>query len=171
MMEKDKWQEANAFVRTLDSLRPQRWNGLLKGVSHHEFGFLMMILRFQQQHPEVKGIYVNELAKNMRITKSAVSKMLGNLERRELVERAVDPDNRRNTFVFLTEQGAELCEMQHERLRQFLQQVAAELGEQRYREILDGIQELSDAMAAVMASWEPQNQTKEETRCDLFCDT
>ncbi len=171
MMEDEKWKETNAFVRTLNSIKPQRWSGLLQGVSHHEFGFLMMILRFQRQHPEVKGIYVSELAKNMCITKSAVSKMLGNLEKRELVERAVDPGNRRNTFVFLTEKGTALCDMQHERLRSFLQQVIAELGDQRYREILDGIQELSDAMAAVMASWEPQNQTKEETRCDLFCDT
>lgn len=170
-MKDEAWDETKEFVRTLNSLRPNRCNALLDGVSQHEFGFLMMISWFQGQHPEVKGIYVNELAKHMHITKSAVSKMLGNLERRKLVGRAVDPDNRRNTFVFLTKQGIAMCERQHDRLQFFLHQVIAELGEQRYREILNGVQELSDAMGTIMAVWEPQNETKEETRCDLFCDT
>lgn len=170
-MDSEKWKDTNEFARTIESLKPQRWSSLLKGVSHHEFGFLIVLLRFHKLHSDVKGIYVSDLAKKLRITKSAVSKMLGNLEKRELVRREVDESNRRNTFVFLTEKGYALCELQHEQLRRFLQQVEDELGEQRYREILHGMQELSGAMETVMTSWEQQNKTEEETQCDLFCDT
>lgn len=171
MMEEERWKETNALVQSMHSMKRLHWSSLLQDVSDHEFGLLMMILRFQKQNPEIKGIYVSDLAKKLCITKSAVSKMLGNLEKRELIERAVDLDNRRNTFVYLTEKGNELCQVQHKRMRTFLKQVEAELGEQRYQAILAGMQELSEAMARVMTAWEQDNQSKEETQCDLFCDT
>ncbi|MDO4173342.1 MAG: MarR family transcriptional regulator [Eubacteriales bacterium] len=171
MMGEEKWKESDALVESMHSMKRLHWNSLLRDVSNHEFGFLMMILRFQKRNPEVKGIYVSDLAKKLCITKSAVSRMLGNLEKWGLVERAVDPNNRRNTFVYLTEKGSTLCREQNERMRAFLHQVETELGEQRYQEILTGMQELSAAMARVMTAWEQNSQSKEETKCDQFCDT
>jgi DNA-binding MarR family transcriptional regulator len=103
-------------------------------------------MEFHEQYPDKTGIYVNDLAEQLEVSKSMVSKMLQNLEQRDLIERAVDPHNRRNTFVFLTQKGRAFDDLQRRRADAFVYQVSDRLGEERFLEIMDGIRALTGAM-------------------------
>ena len=133
-----------------------------------EFRFLRMVEQFQQDHPEVPGIYVNELAACTGVTKSSVSKSLHKLEQRGMVTRTVDPNDRRNTFVSLTPEGKAFCTEQHTQLLAVLTCVTADIGEQRYYEIMTGIRELTRAFARAVTATEQNQSTEEEKRCDPF---
>lgn len=134
------------FLHTMHCFRRLHWNFLLQGLSHREYMFLEIIQQFHKKNPDVPGIYVSELAAQLCITKSAVSKMLQHLEQRGLIVRNVDVRDRRNTFVSLTEAGQELCTCQRRRCSQFMQHVANDLGEEHFRMILAGMREFAQAM-------------------------
>lgn len=139
-----------------------------------EFGFLRMIEKFQNDHPEVPGIYVNDLASCTGITKSGVSKSLNSLEQRGLITRTIDPHNRRNTFVSLTQGGRLFCRQQHERLNMVITRVSEAMGEEHFLEVMTGIREVLQIMERELpacAADGQENIIKEEPQCDPFCDT
>lgn len=133
-----------------------------------EFSFLGMIEHFQRENPDVPGIYVNELAARNGMTKSAVSKSLQKLEKRGMVTRTVDPNNRRNTFVSLAPAGEEFCERQHAHWRAVIERMTEDVGEQRVLDILSGFREIMRSMTKELTALEQNHTTKEETRCDPF---
>ena len=55
--------------------------------------------------PEMKGVKVSDLAKAVRMTMPGVSRALAGLEEKGIIERRIDKSDRRNTLVFLTEDG------------------------------------------------------------------
>lgn len=75
----------------------------------------MMIFRIISEHEEtapkeeaaVREITVGEIAKKMDITKSAVSQSINKLEENGLIERYMKRDDRRITYVRLTDRGRE----------------------------------------------------------------
>ena len=166
MNQRDKERENQLIVeyfQTMDTYRRLNWDSLLKGVSGREVQFLKTIERFHWTHPEVPGVYVNDLAEKLGVTKSAVSKILRHLEERGLIERRVDPDNRRNTFVCLTEEGFALGERQRDEHDAFLLRVVDSLGEARYLEILGGVRELTQCMERELERTNESKKTREET--------
>ena len=106
---------AHEYMATIDDLRRQDWGAILEGISQREFAFLMTILKHKLDHPGIRGIYASDLAKRVHLTKSGVSKMLAILEERGWVERTVDQNSRRNTFVSLTPAGEQICRVQRDR--------------------------------------------------------
>lgn len=140
------------------------------GFTRQDFAFMRTIDEFHMHHPDAVGIYVNDLAEIRQVSKSAASKMLQNLEQRGLIERVVDPNNRRKTFVRMTESGQKFGREHRENADAFIQRVAERIGEQRMCEILEGIRELFDAMMEEIEALQPKTET-EETQCDPFSKT
>ena len=134
------------FLHATNSVRRIHGEKLLIGLSASEFRFLRAIQEFHWKYPDKIGIYVNDLAQKMYVTKSGASKMLRQLEEHGLIERQIDCKDRRNTFVCLTEKGKQLGELQKERFDCFLMQIVDDLGEQRFEEIMDGICDLTQAI-------------------------
>ncbi|MDO4286239.1 MAG: MarR family transcriptional regulator [Eubacteriales bacterium] len=161
------------YMQTMQEIRKLR---ILHRRKHeafgHEFGFLRMIEEFQYDHPDVPGIYVSDLAACTGITKSGVSKSLNNLERRGMIRRTIDPNNRRNTFVSLTEEGHLFCMKQHKHWHTLIMQISEEMGEEHFLEVVAGVREIVQIMVRELTALDGQNNTtKETTQCDLFCDT
>ncbi|WP_075720443.1 MarR family winged helix-turn-helix transcriptional regulator [Roseburia sp. 499] len=115
-------------------------------VSKGEFLALQIIGVYQKKYPEREGIYVSEIAGNLRIASSQTSRMLKNLEERELIGRSVDTKDRRNTYVFLTENGKEVCQRVHEKMQVYFEGVLNQMGEERMKELIGLCRELSDVM-------------------------
>lgn len=161
-------------IETMHSWKRLHRRSIPIGFTRQDFAFLRTIDDFHMQHPDAVGIYVNDLAEMRQVSKSAASKMLQNLEQRGLIERVVDPNNRRKTFVRMTPKGHRFGRHQRESVDAFLQRVADRIGEQRMCEILAGIRELSEAMMEELESLQndnrPQEET-EETQCDPFSKT
>ncbi len=161
------------LFRTISGMKRLPWESMLtEDISGCEFVCVETIRHFQQTHPDVPGIYVTELASNLHVTKSSVSKLLGRLEQKDLIRRTVDRNDRRNTFVSLTEKGEKTCTAQHARGQLVMRRVVARRGESHYRMILAGMRELTQVMASEMAAIGQPNenikQTKEGTQCDSF---
>ncbi|GAB2614701.1 hypothetical protein GCM10027168_54110 [Streptomyces capparidis] len=56
------------------------------------------------------ALRVQEIARNVHLTQSALSRLIGRLEKEGLVARGMCPDDRRGVKVGLTEEGRRRCE-------------------------------------------------------------
>lgn len=115
------------------------------GISKMEF-FALQAIGGYQQKTGLSGIYVSELAKNLRIASSQTSRMLKSLEERHLIGREVDGRDRRNTYVFLTEEGRKVCRETHDSMKCFMKRVLQSMGEERVEELISLCNELADVM-------------------------
>jgi DNA-binding MarR family transcriptional regulator len=115
------------------------------GISKMEF-FALQAIGGYQQKTGLPGIYVSELARNLRIASSQTSRMLKILEERELIGREIDNRDRRNTYVFLTEQGREVCRETQDSMKCFMKRVLQSMGEDRVEELISLCNELAEVM-------------------------
>lgn len=98
-----------------------------------EFIMLDMIQRWAK---DSEGIYVSEIARELRVSTPAVSKMLKGLEEKEYIERKTDQKDRRNTIVLLTEEGEKVRKRVLNEMEAFLQQVIERMGEENTKELV-----------------------------------
>ena len=107
--------------------------------------------------PDAGGIYVSELAAALRISPPAVSRTLGPLEDRGLIERHVDRADRRNTRIFLTPEGEQTrCEAAG-RMQRFSETFV-------HRRGASDIDTLTRLLEKFVDIWE-EELTKENNRC------
>lgn len=121
------------------------------GVTRGEFFALNMIHGFCQSNPERRGVYVSELAAQLRVSSPAVSRMLRALEQRGLLERSVEKDDRRNTYVVLTEMGETVREKEEQHMLHFCQRVLERLGEGETEHMIALWNRLADVMTEEIA--------------------
>ena len=81
--------------------------------------------------------YVSDLAKEMRILPSALSRDLRTLENEKLVERYADPEDRRRMIVRITDFGSSVFEEYETALLSYLRCVLARFGEEKFRRLLE----------------------------------
>ena len=81
--------------------------------------------------------YVSDLAKEMRLLPSALSRDLRTLENEKLVERYADPEDRRRMIVRLTDFGSSVFEEYETALLSYLRCVLARFGEEKFRRLLE----------------------------------
>ncbi|SEB92255.1 DNA-binding transcriptional regulator, MarR family [Rhodococcus pyridinivorans] len=78
------------------------------------------------------GLSSAELARNSFVTAQTMGEMLAALERRGLVARQVDPDNRRRMFTYLTDEALRLLDEYDTQIRSLEEQMVRDLnGRQR----------------------------------------
>lgn len=144
-----------AFIRTIHRFRQDRnwhWAG---GLTQAEFYALYQIHEHMQSHPGARGVYVSALAGRVRVSPPAVSRMLRGLERRGLVDRAVDRADRRNTYVMLTPAGEAARRDTIRQLNDYICQVLERMG----REDMETLIRLWNRLADVMT----EERAKENT--------
>lgn len=103
-----------------------------------EFIMLDMILKGtkEPEDEDSEGIYVSEIARNLKISTPAVSKMLKGLEEKKYIERKTDQKDRRNTIVLVTERGKKARKRVFDEMDVFLKQTIEQLGEENTRELV-----------------------------------
>ncbi len=105
-------------------------NCMPEGITRSEFFALHQIRGGMNENPENKGIHVSDLAKSLNIALSAASRMLNTLEERGLVYREIDPKNRRNICVFLTQEGENMWKKCSGMMSELLERVIMGMGEE-----------------------------------------
>ena len=83
-----------------------------------------------------KDFEASDIAKRLRITAPAVSKMLRSMEEKGYVERRVDEKDRRNTRVSITPDGKEAEQQVRRQMQEFITGVIERLGEERTKELI-----------------------------------
>ena len=93
---------------------------------------------------EFKGAQTpSQLATALKVTSGRISTLLAALEKKGLIEREVDPDDRRIVHVNLTEQGRAKAKQQREDMRDVVCWVFSQMGERRTREFVDLTEEFA----------------------------
>lgn len=100
----------------------------LEGLTQGEFFSLSMLRAHMLGHPDTKGMYVWELARHMRVSPPGASRMLRGMEQKGLIERSVDREDRRNTYILVTAAGEEAWSRTAERVERFLNRVTRRMG-------------------------------------------
>lgn len=86
-------------------------------------------------HPE--GLKASDLSSLLRVSMPTVSQMVNVLEARGLLERRLDPADRRVVRIRLSEQGQSLTEEAEQRMFEAMGGLVAHLGEERCRQLID----------------------------------
>lgn len=93
----------------------------------------------------------SQLADLMRVSSGRVSTVLGALEKKGFISRDVDPDDRRNVIVTITDSGRERAQRDHEAMKESVCWIFSQMGERRTREFV----ELTEEFLTYMALREP----------------
>ena len=110
---------------------------LLKSMLNSEFGKKVGIDDLSmpeyslmcQLESDDKNTDLTSIREYLAVTKASVSQMLASLEKRGLLVREIDPDNRRNLIVTLTPEGAERLQYKEAQVEQRLKGLLSDLGE------------------------------------------
>ncbi|MFI6387077.1 MarR family winged helix-turn-helix transcriptional regulator [Nonomuraea sp. NPDC050540] len=97
-------------------------------------------------HP--KELAHGELASRLHCDKTNITGLVNRLERRDLVRRQPDPDDRRLTKVFLTDQGAELVTRFREAMSTAATKHFASWPADRHSQLLDLLRTTAEALRA-----------------------
>ena len=118
------------------------------GLNIPEFA-LMKQLKLREERGENGGAWLAGMGEYLRVSKAAVSQMLGALERRGLLTREPDPGNRRTIIVTLTEKGNELISDFEREFDNYLVMLIERFGEKDTREIIRLIYKFMEIIEAI----------------------
>lgn len=125
------------FLKLVPELNPSE-HMLINALLDCEFGKCANFTEGFDINPnETKGVKVSELAKSIHTTMPGVSRMLSSLEDKGIIERRIDPSDRRNTLVFITKDGADKIKGYKQRLDAYLDIVFERFGEENVAKIIE----------------------------------
>jgi DNA-binding MarR family transcriptional regulator len=81
--------------------------------------------------------YVSDVWCDLSISKSAVSQSLGILEKKGLINREMDKEDRRKILFTLTGQGEKVLCQAEKQAHQMFEAIVSRMGEDKLRELID----------------------------------
>lgn len=120
---------------------------LFPEVSHGEW-ILLVSIKKQAESEEMPfhSPGTGKFAKMLSCSPPMISKMFRSLEKKGYIIRRIDENDRRNTNVFLTEQGEELLETGKARMDVLFDKVVERFGEEQMDELLNIMEEFCQVM-------------------------
>lgn len=125
---------------------------------------LMTIAHFYKEEEKQKKINTSKLAERMHAKQSAISRTLKKLEEKGLIERITDKDDRRNTYVELTEKGKRSVAENKKKVNEVFEAVFSKMEKEDLEQLvvyLDRIYQLIRQEIEIRAEQE-ENETKTE---------
>ncbi|HPK15104.1 MAG TPA: MarR family transcriptional regulator [Clostridia bacterium] len=104
-----------------------------------------------------EGASLTEIQNDMFMTKSAVSQLLSDLEKRRLVRREIDPDDRRRIAVTLTGEGDCFLHRQRRYADRVLDRTIERFGEANMAELVRLLKRLADVSEEIRQEVENQS--------------
>ena len=125
------------FIRTAHRYGKLNKNVEVGELSNGEFMMLQMIHFNSEEINGNPGIGVSDLAKKLHVSVPAVSRMLRSLDEKELIARDILKDDRRNTYVYLTEEGKKARDEAQKVADDYFDCVVSRLGEEKMETLLE----------------------------------
>ncbi|AFQ44896.1 MarR family winged helix-turn-helix transcriptional regulator [Desulfosporosinus meridiei] len=94
----------------------------------------------------IKDISLNELAEQLNLENSTMSRTVNNLVTNELVKREIDPQDRRYVTITLSENGDKLFKGIEEEMNQYFKKVYNSIPEDKKQQVLESLQILLEAV-------------------------
>lgn len=136
----------NRYMQVFHRLGRIRLGPFFRDISQAEFMPLQKIYSFSSEHPQAQGLYVSEIAAQLKVSSPAVSRTLRSLEEKELIERIPDKKDRRNTFIRLTDKGEKTREEVFSGICRYFDDVFARMGGEDMESLLNLVERLSFIM-------------------------
>lgn len=134
-------RQKNEFFEAFHRFRKLDITSMFPELSGSDFRTLMAI-ECVGKKKEGKGVRVSELAQEMRVAAPAASRTLKGLEERGMIERSVDTEDRRNTYVFLTQKGQEVLANAEQIMNDFSHAVFERLDEEKMEHLIAYLKEI-----------------------------
>jgi len=109
-------------------------------------GYILLAL------PEMDSISMNDLSIKMRLANSTMTRMVDQLVRKGMVNRATDNQDRRIVLIHLTEQGQEVRTRLKNALQDFFSQVLGDLSTDQRNELLHSLETLNQSILKTLES-------------------
>lgn len=87
-----------------------------------------------------------EIARRLKVTRSAVSQIVCKLEERGIIERVPAGDDKKIAYIKLTDKTVELFNEQLKHVNKFMEGVVEEYGENKLKELIRSYDEFSAIM-------------------------
>lgn len=123
-----------------------RYEVLFHDISRREYEMLVVISRYMEENEGTKGIYISRLANLLHVSSPAVSRMAGMLEDKGYIQRDVDKEDRRNTYVYMTLLGFSKKADTELVMQDILKKVILRMGEKNIQEMLRLWNQLANIM-------------------------
>lgn len=89
---------------------------------------------------------VSELAKRLGITSGGVTRILNSLERKDIIDRRISQEDRRNIDVYLTDKGKEMVNRIRQASYELHAEILSHIAPEHRKPILNAIEQLIKAI-------------------------
>jgi DNA-binding MarR family transcriptional regulator len=122
-----------------------------QGMSHMEFVCLHLIDDYTRENVGIPGMKMALLSQSMNLSKPTVSHLVNGLEEKELVMRLPSKQDRRVTYLCLTEKSRTLLQTGQEEMLRRLRQICDSLGHEDTETLIALINRLTDVFVTVLS--------------------
>ena len=125
---------------------------------------LMTIAHFYKEEKAQKKINTSKLAERMHAKQSAISRTLKKLEEKGLIVRTIDKEDRRNTYVEMTDKGRQAVAENKKKVNEVFEAVFSKMEKKDIEQLaayLDRIYQLTKQEIEIRTK-----QEKDETRTE-----
>ncbi len=124
------------FINMVNKLRKAKPKPVISDglkFEHFEMNMLMTISVLMHKNGRVKA---GDLSGELGINKSALSRMLKAFEEKGLVERVNSKDDRREVYIYLTDEGEKVCKTAQDSIGKKIEEFFLRMGESDTQEIV-----------------------------------
>ena len=139
----------NEFVQAMFRLKKMMNRGLGRDLDNANITmseFILMREVAENTKESYNSMALTEVREYLSVSKAAVSQMLNSLEKRGYILREIDPNNRRNIIVILTEEGKNAYRKKNQEFYNRFEMVIQGIGEKDVSQFIAMINKMSDAM-------------------------
>ena len=140
-MSKEKWYPEEEFF-----LKKINLDKVFSLIDKSEYMLIYYIRHMEERDEKSEGVYLADLASEMKLTISEVSKIIQRLQERGHIYWKTDVVKGR-TYVQLTEAAKKLMENQKKKLTNYYERIKAEIPEEEIKTTLATIYKISQMMA------------------------
>ena len=133
----DKFEE---LFKAMHQFHKLRLGDIMPDISGADFWTMRNIM----DKGEDGKITISELAKKTRVLLSAISRTLKRLEEKGYVERTVNKNDRRNTYVEITDRGREVAQKVREIMRDYGEAVLSKFDEEELSMLISYLNNIYD---------------------------
>lgn len=105
---------------------------------------------------ENETILANELASHLGVTRPRITSILNKLEEKELIQRVIDEDDRRNIKISLSQKGKEFAKEMCKEYMSFHKDILKEIDKDKMEELFSNL----STFHKVLSNYMIKNQTK-----------
>lgn len=136
----------SSIIKTIIQMKTVNSKITFGGVTHREIVTLELLARYMDRSTGNTGMSVSDLTSCLEISMPQVSRMLKALEEKGYIHRIVNDEDRRSTYVTITDIGRLKRKCAMDEFDEYMKNVIDRMGENKIREMIGIMNELIGVM-------------------------